>query len=212
MPRLPLLPVAIVASAVALYRSVRPALRTHGASEADQRRGLPGDGLIPGEGPSSTMAVEIDAPPSAVWPWLVQMGTHRAGYYSWDRLDNGGHASANTVHPEWQELRAGDRVPCSGDGSFSFEVAHLEPERSLVLRNVMGLLPPRQIASDADRPVAFTDGRWEFFLEPLAGDRTRLLVRSSGAGFTAIPCFDLVHWIMQTKQFAELKRRAEAAV
>ena len=56
------------------------------------------------------MAVTIDAPPDQVWPWLVQMGGDRGGWYSWDRLDNGGRPSATEVHPEWQDLAFGDYV------------------------------------------------------------------------------------------------------
>ena len=56
------------------------------------------------------MAVTIDAPPDQVWPWLVQLGGDRGGWYSWDRLDNGGRPSAHEVHPEWQDLALGDYV------------------------------------------------------------------------------------------------------
>jgi hypothetical protein len=187
-------------AAVAGYQAVlKPRLRTWGASKAEQAMALPGDGLIPGEGETSTMATDIDAPPEAVWAWLAQMGTKRAGYYSWDWLDNGGHSSAREIHPEWQDIEAGDRLWCSADGSFYFDVAAAEAPRSLVLRNVMGLVPPRRL---------FSDGRWEFHLEPLEGGRTRLLVRSGGAGPNVFPMFDLVHWIMQVKQFAGLRSRA----
>lgn len=63
------------------------------------------------------MAVTINAPRSRVWPWLVQMGTDRGGWYSWDRLDNFGRRSAETIHPGWQELAVGDRLSAKPDGS-----------------------------------------------------------------------------------------------
>ncbi|HEY6689139.1 MAG TPA: hypothetical protein VI094_23345 [Propionibacteriaceae bacterium] len=53
------------------------------------------------------MAVTIEAPPERVWPWLVQMGYDRAGWYSWDRLDNGGRPSVDRIYPEWQEVKLG---------------------------------------------------------------------------------------------------------
>ena len=56
------------------------------------------------------MATTIAAPPERVWPWLVQMGCDRAGFYSFDRLDNGGRPSADRIHTHWQKLREGDRV------------------------------------------------------------------------------------------------------
>jgi hypothetical protein len=63
----------------------------------------PGPELIPGAQRSATVAVTIEAPPDRVWPWLVQMGADRAGSYSWDQLDNWGIASAERIHPEWQD-------------------------------------------------------------------------------------------------------------
>ena len=74
------------------------------------RRPFPGADVIPGGRRSATMAVTIDAPPARVWPWLVQMGCDRAGWYAWDRLDNGGVPSAERIHPEWQDLSLGDRL------------------------------------------------------------------------------------------------------
>ncbi|WP_217635804.1 hypothetical protein [Arthrobacter sp. ok362] len=58
------------------------------------------------------------------------MGTDRAGCYSWDRLDNFGR-SAESIHPEWQEIAIGDRLAAKLDGSEWWEVAALEPERFL---------------------------------------------------------------------------------
>ena len=77
----------------------RRKLRNIGATRAERRSILPGDELVPGASSRSTMAVTIDMPPSDVWPWLVQMGCDRAGFYSWDRLDNGGRPSATEIHP-----------------------------------------------------------------------------------------------------------------
>jgi hypothetical protein len=94
--------------AVALVRA-RTGLRNLGATEAERWATLPGDEIVPAAKSPSTMANTIDMPPSEVWPWLVQMGCDRAGFYSWDRLDNGGRPSATGIHPEWQGLAAGDR-------------------------------------------------------------------------------------------------------
>ena len=74
--------------------------------------------------------MEIDAPPDAVWPWLVQMGYNRAGWYSYDLVDMKG-ASVDTIVPELQHLAVGDLVPNSPDTSFV--VRALEPGRALVL-------------------------------------------------------------------------------
>src|SRR6185436_10437055 len=76
---------------------VRPRMLRAGATEAELAEQYPGADLIPGGRRGGTMATTIDAPPPAVWPWLVQMGCDRAGWYSWDRLDNAGHPSADSI-------------------------------------------------------------------------------------------------------------------
>jgi hypothetical protein len=67
------------------------------ASRAERRRALPGDSLVPDPMFTTTQAVTIGAPPERVWPWLAQMGAGRGGWYSWDRIDNGSHPSANSI-------------------------------------------------------------------------------------------------------------------
>jgi hypothetical protein len=49
--------------------------------------------------------------PAEIWPWLVQMGCDRSGFYSYDRLDNGGRASAESILPEFQDTKVGDVLP-----------------------------------------------------------------------------------------------------
>jgi hypothetical protein len=119
--------------------AVRPRLLRWGATDEDVRRAFPGADLIPGATRSVTMAVTIDAPPSRVWPWLVQMGVDRAGWYSWDRLDDFKRRSAERIHPEWQAIAVGDRMAAKPDGSEWWDVAALEPERLLVLRMSLDL-------------------------------------------------------------------------
>lgn len=97
--------------------SLRPRLPRWGATNEELRRPYPGAVLIPGAKRSATMAVTIDAAPSRVRPWLVQMGVDRGGWYSWDRLDNFGRLSADRIHPEWQEISVGDRFTAKPDGS-----------------------------------------------------------------------------------------------
>ena len=84
-----------------------------GATPAEVAAALPGDALLPRAHYRSTRAITIDAPPDAVWPWLVQVGCLRAGFYSNDLLDNLGHPSATTILPELQDLQVGNWVPMS---------------------------------------------------------------------------------------------------
>jgi hypothetical protein len=195
----------------------RTRMLSWGATPDEVRASYPGDDLIPGASSPSTMATTIAAPPSAVWPWLVQMGCERAGFYSWDRLDNGGRPSAERIHPEWQGLQQGDRIMSVPDGRFWFDVAALEPERALVLRASVGLPKGRWFDPAGRPPRAFTDSTWGFHQRPTDAGGTRLVVRTNGRGrprglvtLTNRLFWEPAHWIMQRKQFTELRRRAEA--
>jgi proline iminopeptidase len=191
-------------------------LRRLGATEEEARASYPGDDLVPGGRRHSVMAATIPAPPEDVWPWLVQMGADRAGFYSFDRLDNGGRPSADRIHAEWQrEPRVGDRMASVPDGSRWFDVALVEPGRALVLRASLALPAGRCFDPEAELPRAFTDGTWGFHLTPTQDGGTRLVVTGTSR---ARPrrlvelgnrlFWDPAHWVMQARQFAGLRRRA----
>jgi len=196
---------------------VRPRLLRWGASDDELESPFPGADLVPGGVRTATMAVTIDAPPSRVWPWLVQMGTDRGGWYSWDLLDNFGCRSADRIHPEWQEVDLGDRFTGKPDGSESWQVAALEPERFLALRMSLDLRG-RQFDPAGRRPRRYTDSTWGFLLTELPGRRTRLLVSGYWAlrprwlqHVVSVAVLEPAHWVMQLKQFRGLLRRAESA-
>ena len=165
------------------------------------------------------MAVTIEAPPNEVWPWLVQMGGDRGGWYSWDRLDNGGRPSATQVHREWQNLALGDYVKYwTSNGSVdAWEVAALEPGRFLGLRGLRDfrghLLDPTQ-----PRPSAYVEGLWAFLLKELPGGGTRLVISGYQAmrprwleRFTNYWFYIPVTWPMQARMLTVLKRNIERA-
>jgi hypothetical protein len=101
---------------------------------------MPGDTLLPGAPLVTTRSITIDAWPSAVWPWLVQMGPGRGGAYTYDWIENlmglDMH-SADRVLPEFQGLRTGDVMRLGRRGPV-MEVAELEPEHALVFRSQDG--------------------------------------------------------------------------
>lgn len=159
--------VAACALVTAYAVGVRPALLRGSASEEEVAGPYAGADLVPGGTRGATMAVTINTPPSRLWPWLVQMGCDRAGWYSWDRLDNGGATSARRIHPEWQEIAVGDHLASSPSGSTWFEVAALEPARFLALRASFDLLG-RPFDPRGPRPRFYTDSVWCFLLQELS--------------------------------------------
>ncbi len=196
--------------------AIRPRLLRWGATDEEIARSYPGHELIPDGTRSATFAITIDAPPERVWPWLVQMGTDRGGWYSWDRLDNWGRKSVDRIYPEWQSVAQGDHFDSMPNGSQWWEVAALEPQRFLALRASVSLRG-QPFDPHGPKPRFFTDSTWCFLLEPLPGGRTRVL--ESGywefrprwlQPLVSAILIEPEHWVMQTRQFANLKRLAEA--
>ncbi len=164
MRRTPVGLTAATGAVLAGYLAWRPRMLRWGATDEEATEALPGDDRTPDPQVQSTRAITIDAPPEQVWPWIVQMGIRRAGFYTHDWLERTlfraryieGRHSATRIHPELQDLRPGDRIYMGG-GAYA-AVAEIEPVRHL---------------------VAFET----FVLRPLPGDRTRLIVRYRGNGF-----------------------------
>jgi hypothetical protein len=197
--------------------AIRPRMLRWGATEEEVRQPYPGADLIAGGERGATMATTIDASPAAVWPWLVQMGCDRAGWYSWDRLDNGGRPSAERIHPEWQEIAVGDRLASLPNGSAWFEVAALEPCHFLGLRAPLDLRG-HPFDTAGVRPRLYVDSLWGFLLIELPGGRSRLVVSGYAAArprllqaITNFVFWEPAHWIMQVRQFENLSRRATGA-
>jgi proline iminopeptidase len=190
-----------------------------GATDEEISDSYPGSDLIPEGERSPTMAVTIDATPAQVWPWLVQLGGDRGGWYSWDRLDNGGRPSATEVHPEWQDLAVGDYVKYwRRNGPVdAWRVAMLEPNRFLGLHALYGRRST-PLDPSLPRPKIYIEGLWGFLLTELPGKRTRLII----SGYQAVrPAWmkrlvlDWLYvplvWPMQARMMAVLKRNIERA-
>ncbi len=201
----------------AYFLVLRPRLLRWGTTDEEVQQPYPGAQLIPGGTRGATMAMTIDAPPERVWPWLVQMGYGRAGWYSWDRLDNFGQRSTEEIHPEWQGIQLGDFLgPDEGITSRAWAVAALEPERFLGLRASFDLRAGRWYDPAGPPPRFSTDSLWGFLLQPLPDGRTRLVVSGYWAfhprwlqPLMSVLFLEPEHWIMQTRQFTNLKRRVE---
>jgi hypothetical protein len=181
--------------------------RAWGTTPQEWQMPLPGDHTPRAPQLEILHAVTIEAPPSAVWPWLAQLGQDRGGFYSYDWLERAFGADVHNVteiRPEWQSRVVGERVYATEAGYMGglfgerpgWTIEVFEPDRALVLKN------------------------WgAFVLVPHPGGQTRLLVRSTisheripawaaALNFTA---FELPHFIMQRRMLLGIKALAEQA-
>jgi hypothetical protein len=208
---------AACAVLVVYARWVRPRLLTWGATAEEVSRSYPGDELIlDADGGVFTMAATLPAPPEKVWPWLVQMGGDRAGFYSWDRLDHGGKPSADRIVPEWQSLQVGQRLNAEPSGQNWMTVELLEPNRTLVLRENFELPSGHSFdPQSGPKSSVYLDGIWGFYLRPAPGRQTRLVAHTRGRtsrqafmGPFSMLLGEPLHFIMQTRQFHGLRTRS----
>jgi hypothetical protein len=198
-----------------IRRSFLAALaRDHGTPNSKENEGpLAGDELLPDAMAQLTHGISIAARPEAIWPWLVQMGCGRGGFYSLDALDNGGRTSAREIHPELQAVRVGDVLPATPEGDDGFEVMCIEENRALVLGGLYDAERSRQISFASTRPDRFWQVTWAFVLEPLDPTHTRLHVRARAAfpqsGRLHATCIKFVHHLMESAQLRHLAARVE---
>ena len=181
------------ATFVVLFQFVyRPWQATWGANEEEVTRPMVGDEIVKDPTFDATRAVTVHATPQEIWPWIVQMGYRRAGFYSYDVLDNDGIASAEHIISEYQGLKVGHQIPVSRKSAV--DVAALEVNRHLLL-----VFRSRVPAT------------WAWGLYPLDGERTRLVSRlrvrsESLIGRVFMDAFEI---IMMRKCLLGIKRRAE---
>jgi hypothetical protein len=190
---------AIFGALCGLFLAVlHPWLMNWGSTRDEQAMVLPGDAEAPNR--YLTRAITIDAPPAAVWPWLLQIGQDRAGFYSNDYLENLTGANihnADVIRPEWQVRAVGDKVRMTtpeqtaiGGDATLLTVRILEPER------------------------VYADVPGRFVLQPVGDRATRLLLREkldiperSGAMWLI---WDPMHFVMEQRMLQGIKERAEA--
>lgn len=120
------------ALAGAYLRILRPWQLGWGATEDERGRSLPGDDLVEHPTLNATRAITIRAQPEDIWPWLAQVGVNRAGWYSYDLLDNLGRRSARELIPGMLDLKVGDLLPMSPDGKHGIKVHALDPPCSMI--------------------------------------------------------------------------------
>lgn len=146
------------------------------ASDEEQRQAMASDSIVPNPMYIETRAITINASVERVWPWLLQMGSGRAGWYSYDWIDNGNHPSATSILPEYQHTAPGDILPALPGMKDVFLVTAIDPFCRLILTVPDATHGPRV--------------SWEFFLKPLDQGHTRLIVRGRIAA----------HWLAAATQ------------
>jgi hypothetical protein len=191
---------ALAGAAAAYPLLLRDRCLTWGARPKEVSREMPGDALIPDPDVLATRAITVNAPPSCIWPWLVQMGSGRGGAYTYDRIENlfglDMH-SADEILPELQGLAVGDVLPMGRSGP-GMRVEILRPERFLTFRLEKGTWV------------------WIFGLYPENG-RTRLVSRnriSAPGANTLERLFNRLFiepgsLVMERKMLIGIKERAE---
>jgi hypothetical protein len=186
---------------------LRPWYNQWGVSPTERASTMPGDELVANARYRIDHGLTIQAPAAAVWPWLVQIGQDRGGFYSYDwleRLIGDPVHNVDRIVPEWQSIKTGDLVRAAPPNylggalgrDLGWRVAAVVPGRALVL-----------------------DGWGAFVLEPVNDTTTRLLARTRGDGqpsFDAVPLaplgmllFEPAHFVMERKMLLGIKERAE---
>jgi hypothetical protein len=171
-----------------------------GATDDEVASAMPGDELVGKPSFNATRAITVDAPPEAVWPWIIQIGFGRAGFYSYDLLDNAGRPSAETILSEYQTPKIGDWVPMARkvNETTAFKIAGCEPNSWILW----------------EKP----DSTWAWKLIPRDGDRTRLITRlkaryewrrAPGSGLLSLILLEFGDFAMMRKLLLGVKTRAE---
>jgi hypothetical protein len=191
---------AAVAGAAAFAGRYRPWHMRWGATDEEVAMALPGDELLPVAEFHPTRAITIVARPEEIWPWIVQIGFNRAGFYAYDLLDNLARSSAERVIPELQHPQVGDWIPMSPtiNEMTAFRVKGFEPNRWMLW----------------SKP----DSTWCWSLRPIDDERTRLVCRikvkyewEKPTVFLSLFLMELGDFLMNRRQLLGIRRRAEAS-
>ncbi len=185
----------LVVLGVAYHLIIGPWHRRWGATGAEVSRRLPGDDLVV-DARGSTRAITIVAPAGEVFPWIVQIGFGRAGWYSYDWIDNDGTPSVDHIDLDLEWLNVGDVIPMTP--AMGFTVRAIDRHR-------------HTLVSQGDDGTS-----WAVVVDELPGDRSRLLsrfrtppARGLGARFWMLLA-DPGAFVMERRMLLGIKARAEA--
>jgi len=209
--------IAITSALASYILFIRPWHLRWGSRDEELDLAHPGDDLVPEPKLQATHAVTIQAPPSLVWPWLIQIGQGRGGFYSYDWIENMmGLDIQNTdrILPEYQNLQVGDLIPLAQEG-FSIPVAIIDTEKALVLHGDTRLDESGE--APVMKPGDFMAVTWGFYLFAEPGETTRLVERFR-ADWNDAPYNTIFYraflepgaFVMERKMLLGIKERVEA--
>jgi hypothetical protein len=196
-PSLLVVPIILVVLIFFYLILLRPWQLRWGATEDEIKRALPGDDIVRDPSFNATRAVTVSAPVQNIYPWIVQMGVNRAGWYSYDLLDNLGRHSAETILLEHQNIKIGTLIPMSPDGKQGLYVKDFGNNQWMLWGDQAG------------------NSTWAWSLYPDGKSQTRLVtrVRVKYNWFSSAILFNLIleffDIIMMRKCMLGIKRRAE---
>jgi hypothetical protein len=198
-----------IAASILFSPLLRPWYSQWGATAAERKKSLPGDELVPNPALESTRGITIRAPTEAIWPWLLQLGQGRGGFYTYQRLENLAGCqihNANQIRPELQNLEVGDLVRLGPEGYPAFDVAAIEPQVALILQG--------DIPNPQGKPTTWI---WIFYLDPIDTNTTRLILRTRldyepnlGNAVMWRVFTDPISFNMERRMLQGIKARAEA--
>lgn len=198
-------------SAVPLW-TVTPLLRPWhmrwGATRTEVDAPMPGDAIVERAQFNASRAITIDAPPDDVWPWIVQLGYGRAGFYTYDQVDNGGLRSADHIMDELQHLDVGDEIPMFHEShglSIAYRVDSFETNDWMLWVH-------------RPHPGDDADSTWSWRLTALPDDRTRIVTRmkqdyrwtTPRLAFFNLMLMEIGDFAMERRMLRGIKARAEA--
>jgi hypothetical protein len=198
MMQIPLrIAIGIVVFLVAYLFWIRPWQLRWGATVDEVARTMPGDDIVSRPTFNATRGISIQAQAEEIWPWIVQIGLKRAGWYSYDWIDNLGKPSVERIIPELQNLKSGDIIPMSPDGKMGLWVKDFVPNQWMLWGDKKG------------------ETTWCWGLYPVHDNGTRLMTRvrmhynwlSLSIIFNLV--IDVGDIVMMRKCMLGIKRRAE---
>ncbi|HBY97042.1 MAG TPA: hypothetical protein DEP84_24360 [Chloroflexi bacterium] len=194
-----LLAVVTVALMLTVYFAlIRRRLLTWGATKEETEESLPGDDIVQEPHFIATRAVTINAPPSEVWKWIIQIGSARAGWYSIDWLDNAGVPSSRKILPEFQKIETDDFIPFTPNQKNGMWVKDYKEFEHILWWDKKGM------------------ATWLWYLKAVGGDKTRLMTRLRTTYNFKFPwiiyyaLYDFGDIVMMRKCMLGIKERAEA--